>query len=405
MPSLRTLFRPSKPKSKSGQPRSRPTWPRLRRMRSASPPLNHKPKHSRTSTEDVKAPHVEPQETEKTSVREDVVASKDDQHESQIPDESEPAHKGNDTSSLSRSQQGSKRLKNIMARFRPSKSQDQGSVSETMLLPEPGDAKGPATTTDPVKKNNPSRDPCTMGLDDQDKQRNVSSQTAVSQESGHSMVTVCRHPSQRIEPTWEPETEWLSEVINFDRNGAHIPEPSDPFSDGKNIESRRIAVASSKYSEDQDPEQPGPSSNHSRAGSNQSLSHKSRGSSQGPTTQRSSRTSSGSSGASRGSRISRLDPVKATKAFNKLAKNSGLQISVNTEEPSTGHSRSACLVPAPLCSNQLFQRAMDAPPKTASLGAEIDSSLGYAQCNRLWLSARRPSRQSRSSGAPRRLLI
>lgn len=383
MPSLRTLFRPSKPRSKSAGPQSRSTWSRLRRIRSASTPLNHKRVDPRASVEDVQALRVESRENDQTGVREDAVDSKDDQHGSQILEESEPARKSNDASSLSQSQHGSKRLKSIMARFRPSRSQDQSSASEAMLLPESQDAKGPATTTDPVKKDNPPQTPYTASRDGQEKQREVSAQTAVSQESNHSTLTVCRHPSQRSQsPIQESQSEWILDMLNFDKGGTHFPEPSDPFSDGKDVELRRIAHASSKYSGDQDPEQPGPSSRPSHAGSTRSPSHKSQGSSRDKPTQRSSRTSSGSSRASRSSRISRLDPSKAAKSFNALAKKSGLPLSIDTGELSTGHCRSAFVGSVSFRPNQLLQRAMDVPPKIASIGADTDSSLGFGQCNR-----------------------
>ncbi|KAJ5152253.1 hypothetical protein N7492_010548 [Penicillium capsulatum] len=342
MPSLRALFRPSKPISKSAQPRSRATWPRLRRIQSAGTPLNNKPDEHQVSNEDAKPAHVEQREGEKTSVRQNSGDNKEDQHGISVLDESEPAHAGADASSLSQSQHGSKRLKNIMARFRSSKSQDQSSASETMLLVSSQNVTESQTTTDPVKKDPPSRHPSNAGREGQEQQRNVSAQTAVSQESTHSAVTVCRHSSQRIQdPIPESPADWLSQLLNFDE-GAHFPESSDPFSDGKDIEPRRMALASSKYSEEPEIEPVRESSKHSQCGSTRNLSHKSQVSSRDRTTQRSSRTSSGSSRASRGSRISRLDPARATKAFNVLAKKSGLQFRIKAVEPATGHAGDRC---------------------------------------------------------------
>ena len=404
MPSLRTLFR-SKERSKSAQPRSRVPWTRLRHAHSATAPLNQQPAPT-APTEGVQAPEAESHEGDANVSHEEIVNNNDaSQVEPPVAEEPEPepARNSNDADSASRSQHGSKRFKNIMARFRSSKSADHSSVSEPLHLPEPQDTPDPATTTtDPVKKDIPSRNPSAVDRTDQEQKRNVSAQTAASQESNRTTVTVCRHPSQRISMSLdESQDGWLGKLVGFEKDIAHMLEPSDPFSDGKNAELRCEAVSSSRHSEDQGLEQIEQSSKKSQSGSIQNPPSKSRGNSRDELAQRGSRTSSGSSHASRGSRISRLDPSKANIAFNVLATKVGLQLSIATEDPPTGHGKSCLACSLLFGSDWVLQGAIDL--KTVCRGADTGLSIACDLCSRAWRFQRPPSRRSRSCDAPRHL--
>ncbi|KAJ5587447.1 Rho GTPase activation protein [Penicillium hispanicum] len=362
MPSLLALFRSSKPADRSARSRSRRTWPRLRRSPSATIPLAQHPEPT-AADEDPKEPQAELHPdldgaTDVASVQDEVQAVQAVHQEvflqneapmpapAPAPEEMEPpVRKSNGGSDHSQSQHGShhgsKRLKGIMARFRLNKSQDRSSVSEILHHPELQYPKEPEVTTDPVKKDSTSQSPVVLDHDAPEQNRSVSTQTAQSQESSHTNVTVCRHPSQSIQmPIAEAQEEWLwPNLINLSQDTAHLLEASDPFSDGKGTENRRQQASSSKYSEDRIQGQSEASAAPTQAESEQQPASKSHSSSrQVSFLLRNSRSSSSSSHASRGGRMSWLDPSKATMAFNMLAAQLNLQMSIPVDDSVTARS-------------------------------------------------------------------
>lgn len=354
MPLFQGLFRPSKPKSYL----PRPIWPRLRRSKGVVVQLDDPQSEPILTTGNAAANQVELVEPEQTDgaadTHEEEWAPGQDahsQHERQPSTDSQPARHDSDASQLSRSQHGSKRLKNFVARLRGSKSEDRGSLvslkgalhqtgpEEAKDVKEEKVARVAPPDTDPNENAHP-QDPSAVEQEGNEQNRKVSAQTVCSHESKDTTVTVCRRPSQRIPmPVQEVQEDWFwPELLSFTRDTAHRPEVSDPFSDGKNADMPEPTRTSSKRSE-QSQIQSEPSleqSGHRKTESSQRPSSKSHCSSCPLSTQR---TSSGGSQASRSSRLGRLNPAKATVAFNLLAAKLNLPLSISVDDATAAGGR------------------------------------------------------------------
>ncbi|KAJ5653856.1 hypothetical protein N7490_000859 [Penicillium lividum] len=308
------LFR-SRQRAASTPPAPRHSWTRLRRSHSAAVPLIKEPQQSGTS-EEIRTTHLG-----EDGANDEAVNEIDDQVDGGVSLKRQtsnvPEHPGNDGNhSEQRESPHGGRMKGLLSRLRLGRSQDRSSVSE--LLPViPQEAAGDPMTTDPVKKDVPSLHPPAQ------EQRNFSAQTVISQESNQTTATVDHHPSQRIPMAIdEPNEDWLG-LMNYP---THHPEPSDPFSDGKKIESGQ--AASSGYDGDHSQRESG-ASVHSRVESERQPSSKSHSSHRPNAT----RVSSVSSHASRGSRLSRVDPSKAAIAFDALAAQLNIPLSIQGDDP------------------------------------------------------------------------
>lgn len=344
MPSFRALFR-LKQRAKSTPPATRHTWHGLRRSQSAAAPLTQEPQPTAIS-EEIRTTTEEDGVNDLASYQDTDDQRDDSSHEPlerQSPNvpTSVPTRESNDSSDRSRSetqrgyqresQGGSRRLKGLISRLRLGRSQDRSSASESAqpTIPLPQNGAVDPMTTDPVKKELRPQDSSTVECEVQE-QRNISAQTVLSQESSQTTATVNRHPSQRSPvPIKELEDNvFWSSLLNFDKDNTHVPEASDPFSDGKNIESRHQPGASSRYSDRS--QRQSQSSARSRVEIERQSSSKSHTSHH--SVPNATRVSSSSSHASRGSRLSRVDPCQAAMRFDVLAAEFNLAISIQGDE-------------------------------------------------------------------------
>lgn len=368
MPLFQSLFRPSKPKT-DRQPRR--VWPRLHRSKGTPIPPNSDDTAALT-TDDAQQDQPVPDERKGAARPQEEEEPLDDNApaaqanpagpEQQPSAEVEPARKSHDSSEVARSQHGSKRLKNLVNRLRGSKSQDDGSLlslSNALQQTEPGESKSMDAheneNTDDIqeiqdsninpidietkredvvkddKEDVPSRVPSVAARESNEQHRNVSAQTMSSQAS---KATVQRHPSQRIPlPTQDPHDEgYWSRLLNFELEGTHRPEASDPFSDGKALEatpsvgapshrSKQSSKRQSRVSVDSSGQGP---AEISRRPSSKTVASSGQGSGQ--------RISSNGSHASRSSLLSRLDPFRAAVAFNALAARLNVQLHIPAGE-------------------------------------------------------------------------
>lgn len=262
----------------------------------------------------------------------------------EIPDEpvTVTTTNGDDASELlSRSQRGSKRLSGLKALFRQSKaSRDRDSVSGTTVdnitdQHESSNANAVETSSEKggfvILSGNEAPAELEPEPDVTDETRRTSSQTTRSDESTHSNITVCRHPSQRdptpIQEIFDEGWMWPS-ILNYTQEIVHRPEPSDPFSDSKNAEvAAEPSVASGNRSQKASTQASLPLENPLAVPPLPSTVNG--GSSRAdPST---NRTSSASSHASWTTQISHLDPNKATIAFNQLAARMNLHITIPHE--------------------------------------------------------------------------
>ncbi|KAJ5909127.1 Rho GTPase activation protein [Penicillium taxi] len=336
MPLLQGLFR-SKPKSKDAQtPRAR-AWPNLRRWNSVITPLGRTERGSTLMREEVEATTTE--ETE-------VVVP-----QSVVPKAPVvvPVEKGH-------SQHGSKRLKGIiMSRLHLSRSEarSQSSMSELELPPPllkiksppvaakvklpPPMVKMPTVYRSPLNSNGslpsiPINDdpsgPSGSGT------RNVSTQTMMSQVSATTDSTIRRHPSLHapmpIQELDESDFLW-SNLVNFnlDRVSAgHANESSDPFSDDKEVAVEPQSVAA-QYASNLYESQPDHDQGPPVTPTNVSKSHNHQNS------RKRRQISAGGSDTSRCSQMCRLNPKKAVVAFNMLASQLNVPITIPPNDPTT----------------------------------------------------------------------
>ncbi|KAJ5656229.1 hypothetical protein N7507_008179 [Penicillium longicatenatum] len=340
MSSFRALFR-LKQRTKSTLPATRHTWHGLRRSPSAAAPLTQEPRSTAISEEVVRNPTGEDGDNDLESYQDTDDQRDDSVHESLERQSPNAPTRNSNGSARSRSesqcgsqresQGGSGRLKVFIAWLRLARSQDRSSISEPLqvqpTIPLPQNGATDPIKTDPVKRDRPSQSSDVEVKE----QRTSSAHTVLSQESNHTTATVNRHPSQRIPvPIKELEDDvFWSSLLNFEKDHTHLPEPSDPFSDGKNIESRHQPGASSRYSDRS--QRQSELSAHSQVEAERQPSSKFHTSHQ--SIANATRVSSISSHASRGSRLSRVDPSKASLAFDALAAQLNLAISIQGDDP------------------------------------------------------------------------
>ncbi|KAJ6144880.1 Rho GTPase activation protein [Penicillium chermesinum] len=387
MPSLLSIFRPPKNRTTSAPPGNCQACPQRRRGRplSTDGPQTTVPSEEKktlihlhntlptlvTDDRTSQAPaaseeNAAPQEEQSASneftvlTQTDVQASPDSLDVASTPPIGSPktvhsqSHEGE---SRSRSRHSSRRLKKFMSRLHLGQSRAQSTVSESLTTAVPQIsrvpqvlpfAQSPEPTTDPIKRDPPSGDHQPIEREALE-QRNVSAQTVESQESNHTTETVNRRPSQRnpLSLNELPDDGFWSGILHYEGKVEHVFEGSDPFSDGKNIDSRHQGVASSsRYTGSEDQSTRGTRhSLTSQAISQAESTHlpslkssKSRNSAQAEPSMKSSRATSMASHASRGSRLSRIDPLRATVAFNQLSGQLKLPISIPQEDSEAARS-------------------------------------------------------------------
>ncbi|KAJ5246608.1 hypothetical protein N7468_001591 [Penicillium chermesinum] len=352
MPSLLSIFRPPKNRTTSAPPGNCQACPQRRRGRplSTDGPQTTVPSEEKktlihlhntlptlvTDDRTSQAPaaseeNAAPQEEQSASneftvlTQTDVQASPDSLDVASTPPIGSPktvhsqSHEGE---SRSRSRHSSRRLKKFMSRLHLGQSRAQSTVSESLTTAVPQIsrvpqvlpfAQSPEPTTDPIKRDPPSGDHQPIEREALE-QRNVSAQTVESQESNHTTETVNRRPSQRnpLSLNELPDDGFWSGILHYEGKVEHVFEGSDPFSDGKNIDSRHQGVASSsRYTGSEDQSTRGTRhSLTSQAISQAESTHlpslkssKSRNSAQAEPSMKSSRATSMASHASRGTEV------------------------------------------------------------------------------------------------------
>lgn len=260
------------------------------------------------------------------------------------------AQHAQDTGELPRSKNGTKRLKRIVARLRGSLSQEDDPISDTQ----------PQTAQEGTRKERPSSkplssnpvEPDTAGelstaagkfvrFDDPKEGRKVSGQTTHSQESSQTEDTVCRDPARHIAmPIQEPLEDWgwpglmLRYPDSSSNPNTHTLEGSDPFSDGKATDVRQAKSGPSRHSAGTSREE----SSRASEGTLEPIAETDFDTieqvieSAEPEHPDSQRASSANSQTSRVSWRSTLDSPKAISAFNRMASQFGIPISIPADD-------------------------------------------------------------------------
>lgn len=260
------------------------------------------------------------------------------------------AQHAQDTGELPRSKNGTKRLKRIVARLRGSLSQEDDPISDTQ----------PQTAQEGTRKERPSSkplssnpvEPDTAGelstaagkfvrFDDPKEGRKVSGQTTHSQESSQTEDTVCRDPARHIAmPIQEPLEDWgwpglmLRYPDSSSNPNTHTLEGSDPFSDGKATDVRQAKSGPSRHSAGTSREE----SSRASEGTLEPIAETDFDTieqvieSAEPEHPDSQRASSANSQTSRVSWSSTLDSPKAISAFNRMASQFGIPISIPADD-------------------------------------------------------------------------
>ncbi|CAI7670673.1 unnamed protein product [Penicillium crustosum] len=262
------------------------------------------------------------------------------------------AQHAQDTSELPpRSKNGTKRLKKMVARLRGSLSHEDDPITDTQLqtAQESSRKENPSSiplSSNPVELDTTAGESSTAAgksvrFDDPKSGRKVSAQTTHSQESSQTEDSVRRDPARHIAmPIQEPLEEWgwpglmLYYPDSSSNPKTHTKEASDPFSDGKAADVRQA--------------KPGPS-RHSAGTSREESSRASEGTLEPIAEtdfdtiepvieaaelegQDAQRASSANSQTSRVSWTSTLDSPKAISAFNRMASQFGIPISIPGDE-------------------------------------------------------------------------
>ncbi|KGO70732.1 Rho GTPase activation protein [Penicillium expansum] len=257
-----------------------------------------------------------------------------------------------DTGELpSRSKNGTRRLKRMVACIRGSLSQDDDPITGTQPQTTQESAREGRTSSIPLSSNpielDTAEGPSTTAgksvrFNDPKERRKTSGQTTHSQDSSQTEDTICRDPAQRINMPFqeEPLEEWgwpglmLYCPESSSNTKTHIQESSDPFSDGKAADVRQA--------------KPGPS-RRSAGTSREESSRASEGTLEPiaetdfdtiepviepaePDHADSQRASSANSQTSRVSWSSTLDAPKAISAFNRMASQFGIPIAIPDDD-------------------------------------------------------------------------
>ncbi|KAJ5946790.1 hypothetical protein N7454_003629 [Penicillium verhagenii] len=335
MPFFRPFFQ-TKHRATSTPPTTRHTWHGLRRSQSATLPLPQEPEP--TTSEGTRPPIGEDGTNDTAGYDTDEQLGSIHQPLERQTLSVIARHNNNGRDHLrSASQRRADRLKHIMTWLHLTRSHESSSSEESARHSTPEDTAGDPTTTDPAKKDIPPVHSTTVEVELEipepaQVQRVVSSQTVLSQDSIQSTTTVNRRPSQHIPvPISKPqEDEYWTGFLDDNKGKGHVPEPSDPFSDGKNVESRHQAEGSARQSVDRSKRQ-SMASVHSPVEGERQPSSK-RESIQPAPIPSASRISSVSSYASRGSsRLGRVDQSKASVEFDKLAAQLQLPITIQSD--------------------------------------------------------------------------
>lgn len=261
---MRRLKNAFRSKSETSDPAaSRAVWPRRRRPFEGDP---LKPQPEAASNELDDEPTTEAGTSANKPSGSAAVAPVDNIDNAETGSNSQQAQ---NTSELpSRSKNGTRRLKKMVSRFRASLSHEDDPITDT----QPQTAQGSSGTerpssiplsSNPVELDTTTVEPSTAAsksvrFDDPKSGRKVSAQTTHSQESSQTEDIVCRDPSQHIAtPIEEPLEEWgwpgimLYPSESSNNPKTHIREISDPFSDGKAVDVRQEKPGPSRHSREE----------------------------------------------------------------------------------------------------------------------------------------------------------
>jgi hypothetical protein len=253
---LKTVFRS---RSETPDPASsRAVWPR-RRLASEGDPLKPQPESASN----------ELQRDKPTAEAGSSAASKPPGSATVAPvDNAETGSNvqdAQDTGPLPRSKNGTKRLKRMVARLRGSLSQEDEPIRDTQpQATQEGSRKerpkSKPLSSNPFEPDSAAGEPSTttgksVRFDEPQEGRKVSTQTTHSQESSQTEDTVCRDPARHIAmPIQEPMEDWtwpglmLYSPDNSPNANTHTVEGSDPFSDEKATDARQGKSGSSRHS-------------------------------------------------------------------------------------------------------------------------------------------------------------
>ncbi|KAI2707133.1 hypothetical protein CBS147317_638 [Penicillium roqueforti] len=327
---LKTVFRsktePSNPAA------SRTVWPR-RRPTSEEDPLKHQPEAASNEIQCDEDPTAEAGPSDANKAPSSAVATPVDNAET----ESTVQHT-QDTGELTRSKNGTKRLKRMVTRLRSSLSQEDDPITDTQLeAAQEGARKGRSSskplTSNPVGQDTAAGESSTAGksvrFDNPKEGRKVSTQTTHSQESSQTEATVSQTPAQHLGmPTQGPlgEWGWPGLMLYYPDDSSsntkkHTHEGSDPFSDGKATDVKQ-----------------GKSSSRHSAGTSREESSRASEATLEPIAETDFDTiesvierPGGSSANSQTSRISwssKIDSPKAIAAYNKMAAQFGISLAI-----------------------------------------------------------------------------
>ncbi|KAJ5782413.1 hypothetical protein N7457_004187 [Penicillium paradoxum] len=348
---FRTVFR-----SKSDTPNlasSRSIWPRRHRSSEGDPVKPQAGATSQEVTDDEQRPATSESGGTRVKPTSSAAVASPDNNAGKGESNAQPAE---ETVDLSRSKNGTKRLKKMVARFRGSSSQDDEPIAEPQGQTEQRDTRKGRPTAKPLSSNPFEPEAATgsntagksVRFNDPKERRKTSGQTTHSQDSSQTEDTVCRDSSQHISmPIPEPWDEWgwPGLMLYGPEERRRVPEGSDPFSDGKATDIQSTRPGSSRHS----------------AGTSRDESRTSEGTLEPipeidvdaiepviepiqSQTSNDQKTDSTSSQKSRVSWSSTLDAPKAIMAFNRMAVQFGIQISIPVEDAAVSPPASS---PAP----------------------------------------------------------
>ncbi|KAJ5932442.1 hypothetical protein N7516_006931 [Penicillium verrucosum] len=261
---MRRLKNAFRSKSETSDPAaSRAVWPRRRRPFEGDP---LKPQPEAASNELDDEPTTEAGTSANKPSGSAAVAPVDNTDNAETGSNSQQAQ---NTSELpSRSKNGTRRLKKMVSRFRASLSHEDDPITDTQpqTAQESSGTERPSSiplSSNPVELDTTAVEPSTAAsksvrFDDPKSGRKVSAQTTHSQESSQTEDIVCRDPAQHIAtPIEEPLEEWgwpglmLYPSESSNNPKTHIREVSDPFSDGKAVDARQEKPGPSRHSREE----------------------------------------------------------------------------------------------------------------------------------------------------------
>ncbi|KAJ5312683.1 hypothetical protein N7508_003513 [Penicillium antarcticum] len=252
---FRTVFRTSRSDNPNTRPRAQRRASDAEALKPQPETISQETRHDNSPGKDLNVLTSGPKPPEATSVT-SVGGCTDDGQPAPLEPEHTPL----------RSKYGTKRLKRIVAHFRPSLSHEEDPFEETVQTADALTDNAEPTVPDnanpisnpfeqeevPPAQDSPGKyvrfddNPQVVG----DGERKVSTQTNESQDTSQTEDTICRHP---LDPDLIPTPTRLSldewswpGLLYHPEDGTHIREGSDPFSDGKNTEPQLGQPSSSK---------------------------------------------------------------------------------------------------------------------------------------------------------------